>query len=74
MIAERDEATKAQAKMLEERYIAIQEQSQMIAERDETIETQAKMLEERYAAIQEQSQMIAERDRVIIECMKHKGN
>jgi len=59
---------------LEERYIAIQEQSQMIAERDETIETQAKMLEERYAAIQEQSQMIAERDRVIIECMKHKGN
>jgi len=74
MIAERDEAIKAQAKMLEERYIAIQEQSQMIAERDETIETQAKMLEERYAAIQEQSQMIAERDRVIIECMKHKGN
>ena len=51
--------------LYEERYAAIQQQSEMIRERDATIAEQGKMLEERYEAIQEQSRMIRERDDII---------
>ena len=65
MIRERDDSIKAQAALLEERYNAIQEQSEMIRERDDSIKAQAALLEERYNAIQEQSEMIRERDNSI---------
>ena len=51
--------------MANERFEAIQKQSEMIRERDDSIKAQAALLEERYNAIQEQSEMIRERDNSI---------
>lgn len=56
--------------MANERYEAIQKQSQMIEERNATIEAQAKMCEERYEVMQEQGKLIADKDAVIQEQVK----
>lgn len=56
-----------QRKLLEERYIAIQDMEKMIKERDETISAQHNMVEERYRTIQEMDQMIKDRDNIINE-------
>ena len=48
--------------LYEERYKAIEEQSEMIKERDERIEATEKLAVERLKAIEEQSEMIKERD------------
>lgn len=57
-------------KMADERYTAIQEQSELIKERDKTIWQQERLCEERYIAIQKQEQMIMERDKVVQEQAK----
>ena len=51
--------------LYEERYKAIEEQSEMIKERDERIEATEKLAVERLKAIDNQSAMIAERDEKI---------
>ena len=48
--------------LYEERYRAIEHQSEMIKERDERIEATEKLAEERLEAIETQSEMIKERD------------
>ena len=48
--------------LYEERYKAIEEQSEMIKERDERIEATEKLAVDRLKAIEEQSEMIKERD------------
>jgi septal ring factor EnvC (AmiA/AmiB activator) len=55
----------AQARLIEERWAAMQRMEAIIRERDETIAAQARMVEERWAAMQRMGQEIANRDQSI---------
>ncbi|MFN3294642.1 MAG: hypothetical protein ACK414_14525, partial [Gemmobacter sp.] len=61
----RAEAIAGQARMLEERWSAMQSMEALIRERDEAISGQARMLEERWSAMQSMEAMIRERDEAI---------
>jgi hypothetical protein len=65
VIAERDEALAAQARLLEERWVLVQDLEKRIGERDETIASQAKMIEERWSIMEDGQRAIAERDEAL---------
>jgi SAM-dependent methyltransferase len=64
-LIKRDKSLETQARMLEERWAAMQSMDAMVHERDEAIARQARMLEERWAAMQSMDAMVRERDGAI---------
>jgi hypothetical protein len=63
MIQERDVRAAAQARLLDERWSAMQDMERMIQERDATVAAQARLLDERWAAMQAMERLIRDHSR-----------
>ena len=64
-VQERDILLEKQARILDERWKAMQSMESMIRDRDHVIEQQTRTLDERWKAMQSMESMIRERDKVI---------